>query len=49
MTTINGIAPGLFWLSICVPNFNMPLNNLFVNDEEPLLFHAGSSAAIVRK
>ena len=41
MTTINEIAPDLFRLSICVPNFDMQFNHFLVCDEEPLLFHAG--------
>ena len=40
-TAIYEIAPDLFRLSICVPDFDMQFNHFLVRDEEPLLFHAG--------
>ena len=41
MTSIHGIAPDLFRLSIYVPDFDMQFNRFLVRDEAPLLFHAG--------
>ena len=45
MTTINEIAPGLFRLSIFVPDIDMQFNHFLVREEEPLLFHAGFKVA----
>jgi flavorubredoxin len=41
MTRIDEIAPGLFRLSIYMPQIDMQFNHFLVRDDEPLLFYAG--------
>ena len=47
MTSVNEIAPDLFRLSIYVPDFDMQFNHFLVRDEQPLLFHAGSTEMLL--
>lgn len=41
MTAINEIAPDVFRISICVPDFNLQFNHFVIRDEEPMLYHTG--------
>jgi len=41
MPVVTEVAPDLYRLSIYVPEFNLQFNSFLVNDEEPLMFHAG--------
>ena len=44
MAVITEIAPDLFRISVFVPPpTNLQFNHFLVRDEEPLLFHTGSS------
>ncbi len=41
MYKLDEIAPGLFRISIFVPEINLQFNHFLVRDEEPLLYHTG--------
>lgn len=41
MATINEIAADVYRISIYAEHFNLQFNHFLVNDEEPLLYHAG--------
>ncbi len=41
MGTVEQIAAGIYRVTVFVPQFNLEFNHFLVNDDEPLLFHAG--------
>ncbi len=41
MAVIDEIGPGFYRISEYVPDFDLQFNHFLVNDDEPLLFHAG--------
>jgi flavorubredoxin len=44
MAKIDEIAPNVFRISIVAPQFNLQFNHFLIQDDEPLLFHAGYKA-----
>ncbi len=41
MVSTTEIAPGVFRISVFVPEINLEFSHFLVRDDEPLLFHAG--------
>jgi len=41
MAKVDEIGPDLYRISMFVPEFQLQFNHFLVNDDEPLLFHAG--------
>ena len=41
MAIVTEIGPDLYRISAFVEQFNLQFNHFLVNDDEPLLFHAG--------
>ncbi|MGE5570172.1 MAG: MBL fold metallo-hydrolase [Rhodospirillales bacterium] len=41
MGSVAEIAPGIYRVTVFVPEFNLEFNHFLVNDDEPLLFHTG--------
>ncbi len=40
-TVVTEIGQDLYRLSIYVPDFDLQFNHFLINDDEPLLYHAG--------
>ena len=38
---VTEIGPDLYRLSIYVPDFDLQFNHFLIDDDEPLLYHAG--------
>ncbi len=44
MAEVTEIGPDLYRISVYLPDFDLQFNHFLVDDEEPLLFHAGYNA-----
>ena len=44
MTNVTEIGPDLYRISSFVPEFNLQFNHFLIDDDEPLLYHAGLKA-----